>query len=628
MATDTAQVKLGQLERSWHEAEGLKTFLTSVDHKRIGKRYLVTAFAFFVLAGIEALAMRAQLAQANEKLIGPERYNQLFTMHGVTMIFLFVTPMLSGFGNFLVPLMIGARDMAFPRMNAFSYWVYLGSGLFLYGGFLAGSGPDDGWFNYAPLSNAHFTPGLNIDFYNLGLLFLTISTTAGAVNFVVTIFKLRAPGMSINRMPLFCWAVLATSLSVVFALPALSAANIMLELERRFGFHFFDKGHGGDALLWQHLFWIFGHPDVYIIFLPAVGIVSSIVPVFARRPVVGYTWLALATMVTALVGFGVWVHHMFATGLPQVSLIFFAAASLLIAIPSGIQVFAWIATLLTGRPVLRSPLLYVLGFLVVFVVGGLTGVMFAAIPFDQQTTDSYFVVAHFHYVLFGGAVFPIFAGIHYWFPKLTGRLLSERLAVVAFWIFFVGFNLLFFPMHVAGLLGMPRRVYTYPGGLGFDLPNLLETIGAFTLAVGILLVALNVVWSRWRGALAGPDPWGANTLEWATSSPPPHYNFAVIPRVGSADPNWDVEERAADLADLERGEWILPGHETPATTSMDAELDEVLEMPEETVWPLLLAAALALFFFLGVLDHWVAAGLSLVLVGGALAGWHWKEPGT
>jgi cytochrome c oxidase subunit I+III len=628
IATDTARAKLEQLERSWHEPEGLKTFLTSVDHKRIGKRYLVTAFVFFVLAGLEALAMRTQLAQANEGLIGPERFNELFTMHGVTMIFLFVTPMLSGFGNYLVPLMIGARDMAFPRMNALSYWVYLCSGIFLYCGAIAGAAPNDGWFNYAPLSNAHFTPGMNIDFYNLSLLFLTISTTAGAINFIVTIFKLRAPGMSINRMPLFCWAILATSFSVVFALPALSAANIMLTLERRFGFHFFDRPRGGDPLLWQHLFWIFGHPDVYIIFLPAVGIVSSVIPVFARRPVVGYTWLALATMVTALVGFGVWVHHMFATGLPQVEMIFFSAASLLITIPSGIQIFAWTATLIRGRPVLRSPLLYVLGFLVVFVVGGLTGVMFAAIPFDQQVTDSYFVVAHFHYVLVGGAVFPIFAAIHYWFPKITGRMLHERLAVVGFWIFFVGFNLTFFPMHIAGLLGMPRRVYTYPSGLGFDAPNLVETIGAYLFALGILLVAVNVLWSRKRGAVAGPDPWGANTLEWATESPPPHYNFAVIPRVRSADPNWDVADRASDREDLARGEWILPGHETPATTSMDAELDEVLEMPAETVWPLMLALSLALFFVLGVLDHWAAAGLSLVLVAGALAGWHWKEPGA
>ena len=606
-----------RLEQLWAEPHGLWTALTTVDHKKIGKRYLVTASAFFLLAGIEALTLRAQLARPGERLLTPEDYNQLFSMHGTTMIFLFITPMLSGFGNYFVPLLIGARDMAFPRLNALSYWIYLGAGFFLYSSFLFQLAPNDGWFNYVPLSNAVFTPERNIDFYNLGLLFLTISTTAGAVNFIVTILRLRAPGMSINRMPLFCWAMLATSLSVIFALPALSAANIMLELERKFGFHFFDVSHGGDPLLWQHLFWIFGHPDVYIIFLPAVGLVSTIVPVFSRRPIVAYTWVALATMATAFLGFGVWVHHMFATGLPQVTMVFYAATSLLIAIPSGVQVFAWIGTLLTGRPVLATPMLYVLGFLVVFVVGGVTGVMFAAIPFDQQVTDSYFVVAHFHYVLFGGAVFPVFAAIHYWFPKLTGRMLSERLGVVGFWIFFVGFNLTFFPMHIAGLLGMPRRVWTYEPGLGWDAYNLLSTIGAFTLAVGILLVVVNVVLSLSSGRIAGPDPWGGNTLEWATSSPPPEYNFAVVPTVRSANPNWDEASGTLVLDD---------GHQTPATTALDADVDRVLTMPTESPWPFFLALALTLFFTLFLVGHYIAAAISTALIAGALVGWHAREP--
>jgi cytochrome c oxidase subunit I+III len=606
-----------RLEQLWAEPHGLWTALTTVDHKKIGKRYLVTASAFFLLAGIEALTLRAQLARPGERLLTPEDYNQLFSMHGTTMIFLFITPMLSGFGNYFVPLLIGARDMAFPRLNALSYWIYLGAGFFLYSSFLFQLAPNDGWFNYVPLSNAVFTPERNIDFYNLGLLFLTISTTAGAVNFIVTILRLRAPGMSINRMPLFCWAMLATSLSVIFALPALSAANIMLELERKFGFHFFDVSHGGDPLLWQHLFWIFGHPDVYIIFLPAVGLVSTIVPVFSRRPIVAYTWVALATMATAFLGFGVWVHHMFATGLPQVTMVFYAATSLLIAIPSGVQVFAWIGTLLTGRPVLATPMLYVLGFIVVFVVGGVTGVMFAAIPFDQQVTDSYFVVAHFHYVLFGGAVFPIFAAIHYWFPKLTGRMLSERLGVVGFWIFFAGFNLTFFPMHIAGLLGMPRRVWTYEPGLGWDAYNLLSTIGAFTLAVGILLVVVNVVLSLSGGRIAGPDPWGGNTLEWATSSPPPEYNFAVVPTVRSANPNWDAASGTLVLDD---------GHQTPATTALDADVDRVLTMPTESPWPFFLALALTLFFTLFLVGHYIAAAISTALIAGALLGWHAREP--
>src|ERR671933_1181672 len=616
-------VNVERLERIWFEPAGLRTWATTVNHKKIGKRYLITASLFFIAAGVEALIMRTQLARPNAGVVGPKVYDELFSMHGITMIFLFVTPMLSGFGNYFVPLQLGARDMAFPRMNAFSYWVYLASGLFIYSSFLIGEAPNDGWFNYVTLSSKSFTPSLNIDFYNLGLLFLTISSTAGAVNFIVTILKMRAPGMSINRIPLFCWAIFAQSLSIVFAFPALSADNILLTLERKFHFHFFGPSHGGDPLLWQHLFWLFGHPDVYIIFLPAIGIVSAIVPTFSRRPMVMHTWLALSTLATAFTGFGVWVHHMFATGLPQITMTFFAAASLLITIPSGIQVFGWIATLLTGTPVIRTPLLFVLGFLVTFVVGGVTGVMFAVIPFDQQVTDTYFVVAHFHYVIFGGAVFPIFAGFHFWYPKVTGRMLSEKLGHLSFWLFFVGFNLTFFPMHIVGLFGMPRRVYTYPASMGWDGYNLAETIGAFVLAGGILLVVVNVLVSRFAGAPAGPDPWGGDTLEWATTSPPPHFNFPVLPTVRSQHPNWDAEDRAADQARLERGELVLAeGHETPATTVLDGELDEILEMPSESPWPLALALALAGVFTMLLLSHYVVAGLFAGLAALAVASWH------
>ena len=497
-----AEAPLQQLERSWSEPGGFVAALKTVDHKRIGIRYLVTASIFFALGGVEALVMRVQLAGPNQSLLSPEQYDQLFSMHGITMIFLFVTPMLSGFGNYLVPLQIGARDMAFPRLNALSYWVFLAAGLFIYSSLPLGIAPDDGWFSYAPLST--LSPGSNLDFYGLGLIMLAISTTAGAINFIVTMARLRAPGMSLNRMPLFCWAVLATSLSVVFALPALTLDCLFLELQRKWGFQFFDVSHGGSPLLWQHLFWIFGHPDVYIIFLPAVGIVSTIIPVFSQRPLVARTWSILATMATALLGFGVWIHHMFAVGLPQLTMTFFAAASMTIAIPAAIQVFAWLATIVTGRPVLKSPFLYIVGFIVVFVIGGLSGVMFAVIPFDQQVTDSYFVVAHFHYVLFGGAVFPIFAALHYWLPKMSGRLFDERRAQFAFWLIFVGFNLTFFPMHITGLLGMPRRVFTYPSGEGWGLLNLLTTIGAFVLAVGILAMVANLAWSLARGAPAGP----------------------------------------------------------------------------------------------------------------------------
>jgi cytochrome c oxidase subunit I len=612
-----------RLEKVWAEPGPILTFLTTVDHKKIGVRYLFTAFAFFIAAGIEAMIMRSQLARPNESLVSPGTYDQLFTLHGTTMIFLFVTPMLSGFGNYLVPLMIGARDMAFPRLNALSYWIFLASGLFIYSSLPFGLAPNDGWFNYVPLSGKAFTPDKNIDFYTLGLIFITISTTAGAANFIVTIFKLRAPGMSINRMPLFCWAVLTTSFAVIFALPALTVANTMLELERTWGFHFFQPARGGDPLLWQHLFWIFGHPDVYIIFLPAIGIVSSIVPVFSRRSIVAYEWLALATVLTGIVGFGVWVHHMFATGLPQITMTFFSAASFMIVIPSGIQIFAWLATILTGKPVLKTPFLYILGFVVVFVIGGLTGVMFAAVPFDQQTTDSYFVVAHFHYVLFGGAVFPILGAIFYWFPKISGRMYHELLGQVSFWLVFVGFNLTFFPMHISGLLGMPRRVWTYPSGLGWDVYNLLSTIGSYVLAVGILAIVVNVLWSMKRGAPAPSDPWGGNTLEWSTSSPPPHFNFQVIPIVRSADANWDVEDRREDQLRFERGELLLAdGHQTLATTVLEAEADEELHMPSESIWPFLLAVAFSVVFF-GLLMHlWGVAIFGCILVAGAIAGWH------
>jgi cytochrome c oxidase subunit I+III len=610
-----------RLQRAWAEPGAFVTAIATVDHKRIGVRYLVTATIFFLLAGVEALTLRTQLAAPSERLLSPEAYDQLFSMHGITMIFLFVTPMLSGFGNYFVPLMIGARDMAFPRMNAFGYWVFLASGLFIYSSIVIGKAPDDGWFNYAPLSLGSHGP--NIDFYGLGLIFLGLSSTVGAVNFIVTIVRLRAPGMSINRIPLFCWAVLATSLSIIFAVPSLTADCLLLELSRKWGYHFFDTAHGGDPLLWQHLFWIFGHPDVYIIFLPAVGIVSTIVPVFSRRPVVAFPLVALATMATGLLGFGVWVHHMFAVGLPQVTMTFFAAASMAIAIPSGIQIFAWLATIISGRPVLRTPFLFILGFIVVFVIGGLSGVMFAVISFDQQVTDSYFVVAHFHYVLFGGAVFPIFAAVYYWMPKITGRMFDERSGVASFWVVFVGFNLTFFPMHISGLLGMPRRVYTYPDHMGWNVFNLLSTIGGFVLAFGILMIIATILGSIVRGAPAGNDPWGANPLEWATTSPPPNYNFATIPVVRSANPNWDRDDRADDEARLERGELLLAeGHETVATTEVDANLERVLRMPGDSPWPLALAASITLFFLGLIAASNVTAWIGVVLIVVSLAGWH------
>jgi cytochrome c oxidase subunit 1/cytochrome c oxidase subunit I+III len=504
--------------------------------------------------------------------------------------------------------------------------VFLFAGLFMYGSFTVGRAPNGGWFAYVPLTGPRYTPHVNLDFYAAGLLFLGISTSSAAINFIVTIFKLRAPGMSLNRLPLFCWAILATAFAVVFALPPLNTANAMLLADRVFGTHFFDPARGGDPVLWQHLFWLFGHPDVYIIVLPALGLVSTILPAFTRRPVAAYPLVVLSIVTTAVISFGVWVHHMFAVGLPQLSMSFFSAASLLITIPGGIQIFAWTATLLHGRLMVTTPLLYVAGFLVVFTIGGVTGVMFAVIPFDQQVTDSYFVVAHFHYVLFGGAVFPIFGALYYWLPKITGRLLSERLGKASFWVFFVGFNLAFFPMHISGLLGMPRRVYTYQPGLGWDVWNLLSTIGAFVLALGILGTVVNILWSLRHGPPAGDDPWGADTLEWATSSPPPPYNFAAIPTVHSLHPLWDAHSRAELQAAHAAHERVLDeGHLTLRTSELDAEPERPLLMPEETARPLALAFGLALTFAGVVLRAWQVSVVGVLLGLTAAAWWLWPH---
>jgi cytochrome c oxidase subunit I+III len=620
--------RVRRLEQVWEERPGLLGWLTTVDHKRVGLLYFFTTLAFFGAGGIEALLVRTQLITPNSTLVEPDTFNELFTTHGVTMIFLFVIPMTTGaFGNYLVPLMIGSRDMAFPRMNALSYWLFLSSGIFIYIGLFMGFGPNAGWFDYVPLALRHYNPGPNVDFYALGLIFNGISSMLAAINFIVTIFKLRAPGMSLNRMPLFCFAMLAVSLALIFALPALTMDAVFLELSRHAGFQFFVPGHGGDPLLWQHLFWLFGHPEVYIIVLPAFGIATSIIPTFAKRRMVAFPLVALAELLVAFIGFGVWAHHMFATGLPTITLVFFAAATLMVVIPSTIQVFAWTMTVSAGRPEFRAPLLFIGGFIVFFVMGGLSGIMFAAIPFDQAATDTYFVVAHFHFIIFGAAVFPILGGLYYWFPKVTGRMYHEGVAKASFWLTFVGTALTFFPMHIVGLLGMPRRVYTYPSGLGWDEYNLAETIGSYILAAGLLLIMANLIYSRFRGAPAGPDPFHGGTLEWTVPSPPPEYNFAVIPTVSTAYPNWDEADRVTDARNLERGEMTFEsGHETPTSTVRDGALDEVVDMPSESPWPITLALCAALMFAMVLTSHYAIAGIFLLFVLFSLAAWHWKEP--
>jgi cytochrome c oxidase subunit I+III len=621
-------VRSERLERVWAERTGVLGWLTTTDHKKIGILYLFTSLAFFAAGGVEALLIRTQLIRPDNGLLTPQAFDQVFTMHGVTMIFLFVIPLSIGaFGNYLLPLMIGARDLAFPRLNAFSYWVFVASGIFMYVSLLIGSAPDAGWFDYVPLADRQFSPGPNIDFYCLGIIFVGISTTATAVNFIVTVFKLRAPGMSLNRMPLFCFAQLAVSFAIVFALPPLNVATAFLELDRRVGTHFYDFAGGGDPVMWQHLFWIFGHPEVYIIILPAFGIATSIIPAFAHRRMVAFPLVALAEILVAFIGFGVWAHHMFAVGLATVTTVYFAAASLIIVIPSAIQLFAWLTTLVTGRPEFKTPLLWIVGFIVFFIVGGLSGVMFAAIPFDQQAHDTYFVVAHFHFVIFGAAVFPLLGGMYYWFPKVTGRMYHEGMGKASFWLAFAGTALTFFPMHIVGLLGMPRRQYTYDPGLGWTTLNQLESIGSYILGAGLLLVAVNLGLSRFRGPVAGRDPFDGATLEWATTSPPPAYNFTVIPKVTSPYPMWDEQDRAQDVLNVERGRLVLDqGHETPATTVVDAEWDEVLDMPSDSPWPITVAAALALVFTFLLTGHWTTALVFAGVAGAAVGAWHWKEP--
>src|SRR4051795_2944178 len=515
-----------RLTRTWRTGPSLIARLSSVDHKVVGRRYILTAFFFLCLGGLSAVAMRLQLARPEAKLLGPDLYNQLFTMHGTTMMFLFAVPVMEAFAVYLVPLMLGTRNIAFPRLNAFSYWVYLSGGIFLWASFMLKVGPDVGWFAYTPLSGPDFSPGKRVDVWAQTITFTEVSALAVAVEIIVTTFKQRAPGMTLDRIPLFVWSMLVTSFLIIFAMPAVMVASTMLILDRLAGTHFFNHAEGGDALLWQHLFWFFGHPEVYIIFIPATGMVSSIIVTFSRRPAFGYLALVLSIIAVGFLSFGLWVHHMFVTGLPQLGNAFFTASSMLIAIPNGIQIFCWLAALWNGRPVFKTPLLFVLGFFFIFIIGGMSGVMVASVPIDTQVHDTYFVVAHFHYVLIGGAVFPLLGAIYYWFPKITGRLLNEPLGKWNFWIAFIGFNVAFFPMHILGLQGMPRRVYTYPSGMGWDGMNLTATLGAMLIALSVLVFIGNVAWSLRRGAAAGDNPWGASTLEWATSSPPPAYNFA------------------------------------------------------------------------------------------------------
>ncbi len=602
--------------------KGIWSWITTVDHKRIGILYLFTSLALLIIGGIEALLIRVQLAQPDSTFVSADTYNQLFTMHALTMIFGAVMPLSAAFFNLLVPLMIGARDVAFPRLNAFSYWVFLFGVLLLNFGWIHGGAPDAGWFNYANLTSQQYSSGLGVDYWVVGVQILGLSSLASAFNFLVTIVNMRAPGMTMMRMPVFIWMTLIVAVLIIMSFPALTVGTTLLMFDRWFDTLFFVPEANGQPLLWQHLFWVFGHPEVYILILPAMGIVSEVLPTFSKKPLFGYTAVVFAGVGIAVLGFSVWAHHMFTVGMGPVPNAVFAVATMLIALPTGIKIFNWIGTMWGGALEFTTSMLMAIGFVSMFIIGGLSGVMHASPPVDAQQQDSYFVVAHFHYVLFGGSIFGLFAGVYYWWPKFFGRMLDERLGKAQFWLMLAGFNLTFFPMHWLGIQGMPRRIYTYPEGLNWDLWNLVTTIGSFVLAAGILVFVINALKS-FRGPKDAPDnPWDGATLEWATSSPPPPYNFAEIPVVNSNIPLWvenypevyghepDFRETSPPPEEQEDVEHGIVAHHH----------DDHIHMPNASYWPIVVALGILLgfagFIFTFALTF---VGAAILLIG--IYGW-------
>jgi len=615
-----AYADVDALRQTWSSKPGLLGWLSSVNHQEIGRRYILTAFIFLLIGGIEALLMRLQLAKPENTFLSAGNYNQIFTLHGTTMMFLFAVPVMEGMGIYLVPLMVGTRNVAFPRLNAFGYWMYLAGGLFLYGCAFFNMIPDAGWFAYPPLSGPQFSPGKGVDVWAQMITFTEVSALCVAVELIVTILKMRAPGMSLNRMPMFCWSMLVQSFMIIFAMPAVMiASTVFLLNDRTIGTHFVNPAEGGDPLLYQHVFWFFGHPEVYIIFLPALGMVSSILETHTRRQIFGYPALVLSLAGNGFIAFGLWVHHMFATGLPEIGEAYFTAASMMIAITSGVQIFCWLATLWSGRLRLTTAVHFVFGFIFIFVMGGMTGVILASIPLDLQAHDTFFVVAHFHYVLIGGALFPLFAGFHYWFPKFTGRMMDERLGKLSFWILFIGFNLTFFPMHWLGMLGMTRRVYTYIPGLGWENANLAATTGAFVILCGGLIFIANALRSRGSGERAENDPWEASTLEWEAESPPAPYNFPNLPVITSRAPLWTPAcERGIVIGLRENRREIL------ITEVLGTEPHHRSVQPAPSLWPLLTALGFSIGLtgsIFGFSWYYVASVLGMI----GLVGWFWPE---
>ncbi len=607
----------------WGTPKGWRGTISSVNHSDIGRRFILAAFAFFAIGGVLAMLIRAQLATPDSAFVGPAIYNQLFTMHGSIMMFLFAIPMFEGLALYMLPKLLGSRDMAYPRLSAYGWWCYLFGGTILIAALAFGVAPDGGWYMYTPLSSKAYTPGINADVWLLGITFVEISAVAAAIEITVSILKLRAPGMRLDRMPLFAWYLLITALMMIAAFPPLILGSILLEVERAFDWPFFDAARGGSPLLWQHLFWLFGHPEVYIIFLPAAGVVSTVLPVMARTEILGYGWIVAALLALAFLSFGLWVHHMFTTGIPHMALGFFSAASALVAVPTAIQIFAWIGTLWAGRPELKLPMLYLVGFFLVFVLGGMTGVMLAMVPFDWQAHDSYFVVAHLHYVLVGGFIFPMLAGAYYWLPHFTGRTRVPRLGEAAFWLILVGFNITFFLMHLTGLLGMPRRIYSYTDEMGWTWLNLLSSVGSFIMAFGFALFAIDVLLQIFLARRSRRNPWGAGTLEWAMPIPATAYNIASLPQVEGREPLKDDPEMALKLA---RGEGYLGElrhgwRETMAVDTTSGAIDHVVILPGNSRLPLITAVVTG-GFFLSLLFgyYWFAL---LPLAGVAALAWCW-----
>jgi cytochrome c oxidase subunit I+III len=613
--------ELSALENTWADKPGIVGWLSTTDHKRVGFRMVFTAFCFFAFGGILAVLMRMQLMFPNNHFLGPDQYNQIFTTHGSTMMFLFAVPVMEGMGIYFVPLMIGTRTLAFPRLNILGYYVYLFGGLLLFFGLLLNVGPDAGWFAYVPLSGPEYGVGHRVDLWSQMVSLTEVSALIASTNIIVTVMKLRAPGMSLNRIPLFVWSEVIAAVMVIFAMPAVMIGSSLLSMDRltNVSTHFFNQAEGGDPIMWQHLFWFFGHPEVYIIFIPATGMVSMIITTFSRRKTFGYTALVLTMVATAFIGFGVWVHHMFVTPLPQLGQSIFTASSMLIVIPNGVQIFCWIATLWTGKWNLRTPLVFILGFFGIFVMGGLTGVMLASLPLDGQLHDTYFVVAHFHYVLIGGAVFPLFGAVYYWFPKFCGRMLNETAGIVHAVLFFIGFEMVFFPMHILGLIGMPRRVYTYLPETGWGDLNMLASIGGVVMAIAILVFFINAVYSWFWGKVATANPWGADTLEWSVPSPVPQYGFQYQPVVQGRHALWEQTEDAPVVTGLH-----INNREVVATSIHDAVPDHRYGVQGPSIMPFIVGVITGLMFIGFMFTPWsLPIGMGLLFFG--FLGWFWSN---